>query len=281
MIVSSSSSRSEWCIIEGGLVLEREFADGINPYLQTRKEISRSIRLQLSEIFFTKKIDEIFFYGAGCREEDKKNIVKASLTAQFRTPSFIYSDMLGAAQSLFKEQPGIACILSTGSNSCFYDGESIVSNVEPLGFILGDEGSGAVLGKLFLSDCLKGLADPAITEKFYTVYRVSAEDVLNLVYRKPMANIFLATLALFLKDNLNNEYVNELVKNNFRNFFERNLLQYEYQEYPISFVGYIAKTFAEVLREVAMEYSVDIHTIVESPMSGLVEYHSRHLLLDD
>ena len=281
LIVQSSSSRAEWCLIEGALVLEREFTDSINPYLQTRKEISRSIRLQLPEKFFSKKIDEILFYGAGCREEDKKNIVKSSLTAQFRTPSIIHSDMLGAAQALFKDQPGIACILSTGSNSCFYDGTSIVTNVESLGYILGDEGSGAVLGKLFLSDCLKGLADPRISEKFFALYRIGAEDVLDLVYRKPMANVFLSTLSIFLSNNMDNEYVNELVKDNFRNFFVRNLLQYKYHDYPVSFVGYIAKNYNVLLREVAKEYNINIETIVESPMSGLIEYHTMHLKLDD
>lgn len=280
LIAESSSSRTEWCLIEGGLVLEREFTDGINPYFLTRKEISRAIRLQLSDKFFSKKIDEIFFYGAGCKNEDKKNIVKASLTAQFRTPSSIFSDMFGAARSLFKDNPGIACILATGSNSCFYDGSHIVSNVESLGYILGDEGSGAVLGKMFLSDCLKGLADPQIAEQFYALYRIDTEEILNMVYSKPLPNMFLSTLSLFLADNISNDYVYGLIYQNIKNFFTRNLLQYKYQDYPVSFIGTVAKTHADILKSVADEYKITIQSIVESPMSGLVEYHSKHLILD-
>ena len=277
LIAESGSTKTEWCLIEGGYVIDHAFTDGINPYFQTRREISRCIRLQLSDKFFSRKIEEIYFYGAGCTTEEKKNIVKASIIAQFRVSSHIYSDLLAAARSLFKNDPGIACILGTGSNSCFYDGTNIVSNVRSLGYILGDEGSGAVLGKTFLSDCLKGLASPEITQNFFDIYRIKAEDVLDLVYNRPFPNRFLSTLSFFLANYLDNDYVYSLVYNNIKNFFTRNLLQYDYQNHPISFAGSVAHNYSPILLKVANEFAIEIQEVVESTMTGLVKYHSQHI----
>ncbi len=274
LIAESGSTKTEWCLIEGNYIIEHAFTDGINPYFQSRREISRCIRLQLSEKFFSRKIEEIHFYGAGCNTEEKKSIVQASIIAQFRTVTEIYSDLLAAARSLFADTAGIACILGTGSNSCFYDGTDIAKNVRSLGYILGDEGSGAVLGKMFLSDCLKGLADPDITRNFYEIYRIKSEDVLDLVYNKPFPNRFLSTLSFFLANYLDNDYVYNLVYNNVKNFFSRNVMQYDYQNYPVSFAGSIAHNYSDILFEVAKEFGVEIQEIVESPMLGLVKFHT-------
>lgn len=277
LIAESGSTKTEWCLIEGNYIIDHAFTDGINPYFQSRREISRCIRLQLSEKFFSRKIEEICFYGAGCNTEEKKNIVKASIIAQFRTATEIYSDLLAAARSLFGNDPGIACILGTGSNSCLYNGTDIVRNVKSLGYILGDEGSGAVLGKIFLSDCLKGLAEPEVAQHFFDIYRVSSEDVLSLVYDKPFPNRFLSTLSFFLANYIDNEYVYNLVYNNIKDFFIRNVMQYDYKDYPISFTGSIAHNYSDVLFEVAKDLGVEIQEVVESPMLGLVKYHTKDI----
>lgn len=280
LIIESSSSRTEWCLIEGKYIIDRVFTDGINPYFQSRKEISRLIRLQLPESFFQKKIENIFYYGAGCKNEDKKNIVCASLTTQFKTNTVVESDLIGAAISLFQEDAGIACILGSGSNSCFYDGNSIVKNVEPLGYILGDEGSGAALGKMFLSDCLKGLADPDVTRAFFLIYRTTTEEVLDLVYSKPRPGIFLSSLSPFLANHINTDYVYDLVKRCINLFFQRNLLLYEFEKYPIAFVGSIAYQYQDIVKELGAEYGLQIKEIRSSAMEGLVKYHTRHLSSD-
>lgn len=158
LIAESGSTRTEWALVEDNHLVQRVFTEGLNPFFQTRREISRSVRLGLPESFFKKKLDQVYYYGAGCSSYEKKNILGASLVAQFKTPIQVESDLLAAARGLFKCEAGIACILGTGSNSCFYDGKIIVKNVKAAGYILGDEGSGAVLGKLFLADLLKGLA---------------------------------------------------------------------------------------------------------------------------
>ncbi|NDW09783.1 hypothetical protein [Dysgonomonas sp. 520] len=277
LIAESGSTKTEWCIIEGNSIIDHAFTDGINPFFQTRREISRCIRLQLSEKFFSRKLEEIYFYGAGCTSEEKKVIVKTSLIAQFRTPTQINSDLLAAARSLFGQDEGIACILGTGSNSCFYDGNDIVKNVKSLGYILGDEGSGAVLGKMFISDCLKDLAPKHITQAFYELYRISVDDVLDLVYNKPFPNRFLSTLSFFLSEHIENEYVYELIYKNIKRFFKRNVLQYDYQNYPVSFIGSVAHNYSDILLQVSKEYDIEIKQIVESPMPGLVKYHTLKL----
>ncbi len=273
LIAESGSTKAEWCLVEGNHVVEHAYTEGINPFFQTRREISRCVRLQLPEKFFTRKLDEIFFYGAGCTSEEKKNIVKASLTSQFRVQTYVYSDLLAAARSLFGSEPGIACILGTGSNSCFYNGQEIIQNVKSLGYVLGDEGSGAVLGKMFLSDCLKNLAPREITDKFYEIYRITSDDVLDLIYNKPFPNRSLSVFSFFLSDFVDNEYVYELISKNFRRFFRRNILQYDYKNHPIGFIGSVADGYKEILLDVAEEFGAEVSQITESPMKGLVEYY--------
>ena len=246
-------------------------------FFQTRREISRSVRLGLPESFFKKKLDQVYYYGAGCSSYEKKNILGASLVAQFKTPIQVESDLLAAARGLFKCEAGIACILGTGSNSCFYDGKIIVKNVKAAGYILGDEGSGAVLGKLFLADLLKGLVPKELANEFHEKFRISVNDVMESVYNLPFPNRFLGTIAYFLGDYMDNEYVYNLLTNNLRSFFNRNVCQYDYINYPIRFVGSLAYAYPDILQEVAQEFGVEIDVIEETPMNGLIEFHSMNI----
>ncbi len=231
----------------------------------------------LPESFFKKKLDQVYYYGAGCSSYEKKNILGASLVAQFKTPIRVESDLLAAARGLFKCEAGIACILGTGSNSCFYDGKIIVKNVKAAGYILGDEGSGAVLGKLFLADLLKGLAPKELANEFHEKFRISVNDVMESVYNLPFPNRFLGTIAYFLGDYMDNEYVYNLLTNNLRSFFNRNVCQYDYINYPIRFVGSLAYAYPDILQEVAQEFGVEIDVIEETPMNGLIEFHSMNI----
>lgn len=277
LIAESGSTRTEWAIVENDHVIQRAFTEGINPYFQTRREISRSVRLGLPDIFFRKKLEQVYYYGAGCNSNEKKNILGASLVAQFKTPIQVESDLLGAARSLFKSEPGIACILGTGSNSCFYNGRIIVKNVKPGGYILGDEGSGAAMGKIFLSDLLKGLAPKDLANNFYDKFRITANEVMESVYNRPFPNRFLATIAYFLADHTDNDYALNLITGSLRNFFIRNVCQYDYQNYPIRFVGSLAYTYAPLLKEIVKEYGMKLDVIEETLMNGLIEYHSMNI----
>lgn len=277
LIAESGSTRTEWALVEDNYLVQRVFTEGLNPFFQTRREISRSVRLGLPESFFKKKLDQVYYYGAGCSSYEKKNILGASLVAQFKTPIQVESDLLAAARGLFKCEAGIACILGTGSNSCFYDGKIIVKNVKAAGYILGDEGSGAVLGKLFLADLLKGLAPKELANEFHEKFRISVNDVMESVYNLPFPNRFLGTIAYFLGDYMDNEYVYNLLTNNLRSFFNRNVCQYDYINYPIRFVGSLAYAYPDILQEVAQEFGVEIDVIEETPMNGLIEFHSMNI----
>lgn len=277
LIAESGSTRTEWALVEDNHLVQRVFTEGLNPFFQTRREISRSVRLGLPESFFKKKLDQVYYYGAGCSSYEKKNILGASLVAQFKTPIQVESDLLAAARGLFKCEAGIACILGTGSNSCFYDGKIIVKNVKAAGYILGDEGSGAVLGKLFLADLLKGLAPKELANEFHEKFRISVNDVMESVYNLPFPNRFLGTITYFLGDYMDNEYVYNLLTNNLRSFFNRNVCQYDYINYPIRFVGSLAYAYPDILQEVAQEFGVEIDVIEETPMNGLIEFHSMNI----
>ncbi|MDR1089576.1 MAG: hypothetical protein LBL79_00745 [Prevotella sp.] len=276
LLAESGSTKTEWCLVDRSGIVEHFLSDGINPFFQTRKEISRLVRLQLPPVFFKTKFNNIYFYGAGCSSLEKKNVVKASLEAQFKTPAIIESDLLGSARALFQNEAGIACILGTGSNSCFFDGENIVKNVKSLGYILGDEGSGASLGKFFLSDCLKGLAPQELIGPFYKKYKIDPDEIMDYIYSKPFPNKLLSVLSFFLYEYLEHPYVNNLVRRNLRSFFERNILQYECAEYPIRFVGSVAKMYSFILRETAQELGIYIDVIIENPIKGLIEYHREN-----
>lgn len=274
LIAESSTTRTEWSLIDGGEVLEHAYTSGLNPFFMTRREISHSIRLELPPEFFKRRWSHVFFYGAGCSGPEKNKIIESSLVAQFKTPVTVMSDLLGAARGLLVREPGLACILGTGSNSCLYDGNDIVKNVPALGFILGDEGSGAALGRVFLGDALKGLAPRELTEAFFDKYKVTRAEVLDAVLNNPAATRNLRAYSFFLSEHLDSSYVHDLIAHEFKRFFERNVAQYDYKSYPVNFVGPIATAYSEILLEVANDFGATVRKIVLSSMPGLVAYHS-------
>jgi N-acetylglucosamine kinase-like BadF-type ATPase len=277
LIAESGSTRTEWSLIENNVLVEHIYTEGLNPFFQTRREISRSIRLGLPTHFFRKKMDMVYYYGAGCSSFEKKQILNASLVAQFKTHIQVESDLLGAARGLFLTQPGIACILGTGSNSCFYDGNEIANNVSAGGYILGDEGSGASVGKDFLSDVMKGLAPKDLTNDFLEKFRITTSDIMDSVYNHPLPNRFLDTVSYFFINYINNEYVIDVITRNFKKFFTRCVFQYDYKSYPIRFVGSMANNYSALLNKVANDYGIEISNIEEAPMKGLIKYHSNNM----
>ena len=274
VVADSSSTRTEWALIDGNTVVERASTQGLNPYFLSRREISHSVRMELPQVFFKRRWEHVHFYGAGCSNDQKKKSVEASLVAQFKTPVTVESDMLGAARGLLVDKPGIACILGTGSNSCLYDGYKISKNVPPLGYVLGDEGSGASLGKLWLSDCLKGIAPQELRQLFYDKYEVSADKIMDLVYSTPHPNRTLSGYSWFLAENLDNQYVIQLIHNEISRFFSRNISQYEYRKYPVCFVGAVAVAYSQILKQVADEWGIILSKIIPGSLPGLIEFHS-------
>lgn len=275
IIAESSSTRTEWSLVDGRTVVEHAFTTGLNPYFQTRREISHSIRLELPEAFFKKRWDHIYFYGAGCGNTEKCKIMESSLVAQFKTPATIESDVLGAARGLLVHSPGLACILGTGSNTCLYNGSEIVKRVAPLGFILGDEGSGAYMGKNMIADMLKGIAPKHLTEAFFEKFAVTPNVLLDDVYTNTLPSRTLSRYSSFLADNIEDPYCYNLVYNAFLKFFERNIAAYDYADQPLCFVGSICTTYRDILIKAAADFGAEIQKIARYSMPGLVEYHAE------
>lgn len=274
IIAESSSTRTEWALCDGDKVVEHAFTAGLNPYFQTRREISHSIRLELPEVFFKRRWEHIYYYGAGCANADKNKIMESSLVAQFKTPCTIESDLLGAARGLLIRQSGLACILGTGSNSCMYNGREIVKSVRPLGFILGDEGSNAYMGKKFIADVLKELAPRELISAFYDHFQTTPNAMMEEVYTNSLPQRALAKYAFFLKENIEHPYVNNLVRQALMEFFERNIAAYNYADHPISFVGSTCIMFEDILRSVADSFGAHISKIAKYSLPGLVQYHA-------
>ena len=225
LIADSGSTKTDWCVAEDGKILRRIKAGGINPVFLSDEELcdaTRDVARQVEDI----RPEAIHFYGAGCIPTQAERVIRAlrqAFPAADRVE--VASDMLGAARALCGRQAGIACILGTGSNSCSYDGENIVANVSPLGFILGDEGSGAVLGKLLVGSLLKNQLAPGLKEEFLERYALTPADIIERVYRRPLPNRFLASLSPFLAEHLEDEGIHRLVLDAFRDFLRRNVMR--------------------------------------------------------
>lgn len=276
IIAESSSTRTEWALVDGDKTVEHAFTSGVNPYFQTRREISHVIRLELPETFFKRRWDHVYFYGAGCANKEKIKIMESSLVAQFKTPVTVQSDLLGAARGLLVRRPGLACILGTGSNSCLYDGEEIVKNVPPLGFILGDEGSNAYMGKKLIADILKGITPAEISEAFFDKYQIAPNTLLDEVYSSVLPQRQLSRYVTLLRDYIEHPYVYNLVYRSLMKFFKRNVSHYDYEGNPICFVGSTCVMFENILRQVAHDFGAEIEKVIKYSLPGLIEYHSEN-----
>ena len=277
LIADSGSTKTDWCVVEKGELVQQIFTKGTNPFFQSEEEISNEIATALLPELKTNEFEAVYFYGAGCGFPDKIAVVHRALTKHLNVAGDVEvaTDMLAAARGLCGREAGIACIMGTGSNSCYYDGESIVANVSPLGFILGDEGSGACLGKLMVGDLLKNQMTPELKEKFLAQFNLTPADIIDRVYRKPFPNRFLASLSPFLAQNISEPCVHDLVLNSFKAFFKRNIMQYEnYQNLKVNLIGSVAYYYKEVLAEAAEAMGIQLGTIIQSPMEGLIKYHA-------
>ena len=278
LIADSGSTKIDWCVLDGKEMVAQVFTCGMNAMMLTEEEMFATIEKELVPHIKGMTITEVYYYGAGCLFENVCNNVRNAIKRNIPTADKIEveSDLLAAARALCGNKPGIACIMGTGSNSCYYDGEKIVDNVSPLGYILGDEGSGAVLGKLLVGDVLKNQLPQELCDKFMKQFDLTRQIIIENVYRKPAANRFLASLSPFLLQNIEEPAVHRLVLNAFKAFFVRNIENYaNYKEIPVSFVGSIACYYKDVLKEAADALNIKLGTIIKSPMVGLIKYHSK------
>lgn len=274
LIADSGATKTDWCYGETHSATPIIQTQGINPFHQSAEHIHHVLEKELlPQLNSSADITRIFFYGAGCTPE-KSGIVNHALQAFFPHAKIeVRSDLLGAARALCGSEKGIACILGTGSNSCIYDGEKITANVSPLGYILGDEGSGAHLGKRLVSDCLKGQLPENISTLFLKHAGVSAATIIDKVYRQPQANRFLASLTPFLSAHREMPEIHALLLSCFTEFFRRNVMQYDYQQTKVHFTGSIAWHFQDEVREAAESLGIQTGKFIKNPIHGLINYH--------
>lgn len=273
LIADSGSTKTEWKVLKEGEAASSHFSEGINPFYEDSDDIVAKLRPLFQE--GSEDVDQIFFYGAGCANTQKKDVVRKALNTLSPSSKIeVENDLLAAARALCGNTAGIACILGTGSNSCYYDGQEVRKNVSPLGYILGDEGSGAILGKLLISDLLKNQLPDHLERSFFNSYQLSPADIIDSVYRQPYPNRFLAQFSKFVKAHLHHSELKNLVTTNFEAFVERNLLQYAgVKNTPVHFVGSVAYHFQEELTKVLQQYQIPKGRIFQAPMEGLVDYH--------
>lgn len=283
LIADSGSTKTAWCLVNGQNVKLFQ-TRGINPFqlgqLEMTAVLTNELVGQLNEYAHEQADDilsdivEIFFYGAGCTPEKAPMVataIRQALNVEARIE--VKSDLLGAARALCGNSPGIACILGTGSNSCYFDGNDIVENVSPLGFILGDEGSGAYIGKRLIGDCIKQQLPEEVCQLFWKETKLNPATILQKVYREQMPSRFLASISPFCARHRKIPAIHELLVDAFRQFFIRNVALYQCPELPVHFVGSIAWFYQDELTEAARLTGFNIGNIVQSPITALLLYH--------
>lgn len=276
LIADSGSTKTHWVLLENGTVVKNIKTAGLNPYFITEYRAEAVIRDEVLPEIEPGLITGVYFYGAGCSTENNKNILKNAILSSIPEACInVYHDILGAARALCGTSEGIACILGTGCNSCYYDGKDIDSKIPSLGFLFGDEGAGSYLGKKFMEAYLKKKLPSHLEDEFEKEYPMSLEDILNALYNKPSPNRFLASFSKFMAPRQNDPFLRKMIKDSFTDFFEEHVVKYErYQEIPVNFVGSIAYFYKDILLEVASSYRVRVECILESPVAGLVRYHN-------
>ncbi|MCC8088200.1 MAG: ATPase [Rikenellaceae bacterium] len=273
LIADSGSTKTDWALIDGPQV--RTFStDGINPVYVSGDLIKKIVEKELP--FNRENIVAVYFYGAGCIQ-GKTGTLGRNLAEIFgKAKVSVNSDLLGAARSLYGERTGIASILGTGSNTGYYNGKKITDSIPSMGYILGDEGSGAVMGKKLVSAIYKRRMSQEITDLFFSEYTISYPKLIEFVYRQPLPNRFLAQFTRFISKNISHPEIRELVKNCFMEFIEFNLLKYDnVEDTPVSFTGSIAYHFSDQLRESLAQYSITVGEITRTPIEGLIKYHTK------
>ena len=277
LIADGGATKTDWALVDNGKLISRIYTLGMNPFQASEEIIENIVRDELVTQLPAQAISpSIFFYGAGCTPE-KCIVIKGILSKFFPESNiFVSSDLFGSARGLCGHQPGIACILGTGSNSCYYDGENIAENTPSLGYVLGDEGSGAVIGKTLVADILKGIMPEHITKKFYEEPQLTKADILDKVYRQPMPSRFLASMTPFVSRHKEEEpFLRDLAVRNFRLFFSRCIVPYKRPHLKVNFVGGLAFSFETELKEAAAAEGFEVGKIAKGPMEGLILYHSE------
>ena len=275
LIADSGSSKTDWLLNLPGKEPLKFRSSGLNPYFLTEKQIVKVLQDQVRDLLaHNQNIKEIYFFGAGCSSPDRHEIVSNALSQLF-TKAFISvdSDLLGSAYATCGTEKGLCCVLGTGSNISFFDGQEIHAGKHGLGFVLGDEGSGSWFGRALVTDYLYGKMPADIAAAFKKEYGIDRDSVMYNVYQKPNANTYLASFTRFLGNILDSTYAKKLITAGLTEFIESNIKSYpEYHKYKCHFVGSIAEVFAVELKELCKKNNIKVGKIIKHPVNDLLEF---------
>lgn len=297
LIADSGSTKTDWTLLHSSYphvrcdVVATFHTQGITPIHQSSADIRKILEQELLHQMSTfpraallqagglatplfEKLN-VFFYGSGCTPAHVPMMVRLLSEVLATETVEVHSDLMAAARALCGREAGIACILGTGANSCLYDGRDIVQNTPALGYILGDEGSGSVLGRLFLNAIFKQPQMADVRDAYLAEQKLTMADIIQKVYREPMANRFLGTTSLFISQHMDHPQLRQLVVDNFRQFFRCNIVPYGHSELPVHFIGSMANHYPDELREAARQEGFTVGQTMQSPMEGLIAYHGQ------
>lgn len=276
LIADSGSTKCEWVLLNNGKK-KTIITSGISPYFMTSEQVVELLNTQLLPKIKNVAIEQLHFYGTGLANAENVALVKQSFKQVFKGVKLNFNtDLLAAARALCGTSKGIACILGTGSNSCYFNGKKIVKNSPGIGYVLGDEGSGAYLGKKVIQYFLYNTFDEDLRSRFDARFETNSKQILENVYRKPLPNRYLAGFAIFLAENRGHYMVENIIEDGLNDFFFNHLYKYrESWTLPIQFIGSIAFGFKDVLQDLCNTYELELGKVMQTPMQGLIAYHKQ------
>jgi glucosamine kinase len=275
LLADSGSTNTTWCLLENNKS-KKALTQGLSPYFLTGNQMAEILNAELPKRLLENTPDAIYFYGTGCADPANRVLIQHMLKGVFPGTKKIAveTDLMGTARALCGNDKGVVCILGTGSNSCYYNGKKIAKNSPGLGFILGDEGSGAYLGKKVIQHAIYGMFEPELMDKFQAMFPLTREEILESVYRKPLPNRYLAGFAQFLTEARGHYMVENILEDAFNDFFFQHIFKYrESWSLPIHFTGSVAYGFRDVLKSLCASYELKLGKVLKDPMEGLIRFH--------
>ncbi|HTB53453.1 MAG TPA: hypothetical protein VK718_11835 [Ferruginibacter sp.] len=275
LIADSGSTKAEWCLVDGKKK-KTIYTQGISPYFLSAEQIQNILQYELLPKMNKAVPVEIHYYGTGCSNPANIKTVKLAISKVFpKAKISVDHDLMGAAKALCGDEKGVACILGTGSNSCYYNGKKIIKNSPGLGYVLGDEGSGAYLGKKVVQYYLYNTFDADLMDRFNAKFNTNAVEILDAVYKNPLPNRYLASFTVFLVENRGHYMIENIIEDGFNDFFFNHIYKYrESWTLPLHFIGSVAYGFKDVLKDMCAVYELQLGKVLKNPMDGLVKYHS-------
>ncbi len=276
IIADSGATKCQWTLVLGNQK-KTITTIGISPYFLTTDQIVETIAKGFNKKVDTDIINAVYFYGTGLSNPLNVASIKKALKKVFPKADLdIQTDLVAVARATCQHSKGVACILGTGSNTGYYNGKKIVKNSPGLGYVLGDEGSGAYLGKKVLQYYLYKTFDEELMHAFESKYPINKDQILDAIYKQPLPNRYMASFSEFLSENRGHYMIENIIEDGINDFFFAHLNKLnESWLYPIHFAGSVAYIFRDVIKQLATAYELEIGTIVKSPMEGLIAFHKK------